>query len=191
MYSDPNGNWPKWIKDSVKWVAKNIVKPIVKTVENTMSDIDLTYSTGFNVSGSPGAWIFNGQIGVSADTKGNIAIQVSGGGGITGGDQGLSITRYRSITNAPSINKLNDAYYQVGGSIAKTINGIPAAVGGDIMIMPDQELNTEYFGLTGNVGFGTEGKEFHVEWGTTITAPSTQFNIYDVARSVYDKIMEW
>ena len=166
---DQVGNWPKWIKNTVKWVAKNIVKPVVKTVQKTLSKVDLTYSTGVNVSGTPSAWIFNGQIGVSMDTKGNVAIQASGGGGITGGDPGISITRYQSVTNAPSIDKLNDAYYQVGGSIAVPIEVVPVAAGGDVMFMPDPALNTGYFGLTGNVGFGTPGKEFHVEWGTTVT----------------------
>ena len=188
---DQAGNWPKWIKNTVKWVAKNIVKPVVKTVQKTLSKVDLTYSTGVNVSGTPSAWIFNGRIGVSMDTKGNVAIQASGGGGITGGDPGISITRYQSVTNAPNIDKLNDAYYQVGGSIAVPIEGVPVAAGGDVMFMPDPALNTGYFGLTGNVGFGTPGKEFHVEWGTTVTLPHTQFNVYEVARSVYIKIMEW
>ena len=188
---DQAGNWPKWIKNTVKWVAKNIVKPVVKTVQKTLSKVDLTYSTGVNVSGTPSAWIFNGQIGVSMDTKGNVAIQASGGGGITGGDPGISITRYQSVTNAPNIDKLNDAYYQVGGSIAVPIEGVPVAAGGDVMFMPDPALNTGYFGLTGNVGFGTPGKEFHVEWGTTVTLPYTQFNVYEVARSVYITIMEW
>ena len=188
---DQAGNWPKWIKNTVKWVAKNIVKPVVKTVQKTLSKVDLTYSTGVNVSGTPSAWIFNGQIGVSMDTKGNVAIQASGGGGITGGDPGISITRYQSVTNAPNIDKLNDAYYQVGGSIAVPIEGVPVAAGGDVMFMPDPALNTGYFGLTGNVGFGTPGKEFHVEWGTTVTLPYTQFNVYEVVRSVYIKIMEW
>ena len=59
------------------------------------------------------------------------------------------------------------------------------------LFMPDPALNTRYFGLTGNVGLGTPGKEFHVEWGTTVTLPYTQFNVYEVARSVYIKIMEW
>ena len=71
------------------------------------------------------------------------------------------------------------------------IEGVPVAAGGDVMFMPDPELNTGYFGLTRNVGFGTPGKEFHVEWGTTVTIPYTQFNVYEVARSVYIKIMEW
>ena len=191
--SDSSGHWPQWMKNTVKWVAKNIVKPVVKTVQKTLSKVDLTYSTGVNMSGTPSAWIFNGQIGVSMDTKGNVAIQASGGGGITGGDPGISITRYQSVTNAPNIDKLNDAYYQVGGSIAVPIEGVPVpvAAGGDVMFMPDPELNTGYFGLTGNVGFGSPGKEFHVERGTTVTLPYTQFNVYEVARSVYIKIMEW
>lgn len=48
-----------------------------------------------------------------------VAIQASGGGGITGGDPGISITHYQSVTNAPNIDKLNDAYYQVGGSVTQ------------------------------------------------------------------------
>ncbi|MGN1452076.1 MAG: RHS repeat-associated core domain-containing protein [Eubacteriales bacterium] len=188
---DQAGNWPKWIMNTVKWVAKNIVKPVVKTVQKTLSKVDLTYSTGVNVSGTPSAWIFNGQIGVSMDTKGNVAIQASGGGGITGGDPGISITRYQSVTNAPNIDKLNDAYYQVGGSIAVPIEGVPVAAGGDVMFMPAPENNTGYFGITGNVGLGTPGKEVHVEWGTTVTQPYFQVNVYEAARYVYIVIMEW
>ena len=77
--------------------------------------------------------------------------------------------------------------------IGRWINAdnVIAGVGGDVMFMPDPVLNTGYFGLTGNVGFGTPGKEFHVEWGTTGTLPHPQFNVYEVARSVYIKIMEW
>lgn len=108
------------------------------------------------------------------DTKGNVAIQASGGGGITGGDPGISITRY-----------------QIGGSIAVPIEGVPVAAGGNVMFMPAPENNTGYFGITGNVGLGTPGKEVHVEWGTTVTQPYFQVNIYEAARYVYIVIMEW
>ena len=30
-----------------------------------------------------------------------------------------------------------------------------------------------------------------VEWGTTVTLPYTKFNVFDGARKVYNKIMEW
>ena len=192
--SDPTGNWPKWIKNTVKWVAKNIVKPVVKTVQKTLSKVDLTYSTGVNVSGTPSAWNFNGQIGVSMDTKGNVAIQASGGGGVTGGTPSISISGYRSITNAPSINELGGTGYQIGGSAIIPVENVPIAVGGDFNIIPDMERNKTYYGgtLTGGLAVvGKPGGEFHAEWGTTVTLPYPQFNVYDVARSVYIKIMEW
>ena len=145
------------------------------------------------MSGTPSAWIFNGQIGVSMDTKGNVAIQASGGGGITGGNPSISITRYQSATNAPSINELNGTGYQIGGSAIIPVDGVPVAVGGDFNIIPAPERNITYYGgtLTGGFAAGSPGGEFHVEWGTTDTLRNTQFNIYDVARSVYIKIMEW
>ncbi len=59
------------------------------------------------------------------------------------------------------------------------------------MFMPAPENNTGYFGITGNVGLGTPGKEVHVEWGTTVTQPYFQVNIYEAARYVYIVIMEW
>lgn len=59
------------------------------------------------------------------------------------------------------------------------------------MLMPDNELNANYLGLTGNVGFGTPGKEFHIEWGATYSIPTISFNFFDISQSVYNKIMEW
>lgn len=57
----------------------------------------------------------------------------------------------------------------------------------------NMERNKTYYGgtLTGGFAWGEPGGEFHVEWGTTVTLPKTQFNIYDVAKSVYIKIKEW
>ncbi len=187
--SDYNGHWI--IKNAIKWVAKNIVKPVVKAVKKTMSKANLTYSTGLNVSGTPSAFIFNGQIGLSLDTKGNVAIQASAGGGVTGGNPSISITNYRSITNAPSINKLDGECFQAGGSIAVPVEGVPLAAGGDLMFMPNNKQSMGYFGLTCNGGFGTPGGELHIEWGKTVTIRNTVFNIYDVAQNVYIKIMEW
>ena len=101
--------------------------------------------------------------------------------------------RYRSYyyDSETGLYYVSSRYYDP--EIGRWINAdnVIAGVGGDVMFMPDPALNTGYFGLTGNVGFGTPGKEFHVEWGTTVTLPHTQFNVYEVARSVYIKIMEW
>ncbi len=101
--------------------------------------------------------------------------------------------RYRSYyyDSETGLYYVSSRYYDP--EIGRWINAdnVIAGVGGDVMFMPDPALNTGYFGLTGNVGFGTPGKEFHVEWGTTVTLPHTQFKVYEVARSVYIKIMEW
>ena len=130
---------------------------------------------------------------MSVDTKGNVAIQASGGAGATQGDPGISFTRYKCITNTPSINDLNGPGYQLGGSSTVPIGDVPVALGGDFNIIPNEEKNTTCYGVTTNsgLGFGPSTKEFHVEWGTTITVPKTQFNVFDVAQSVYIKIMEW
>lgn len=191
VMSDSTGNWPQWLKNTIKKVATNIVKPFVTSAQQTLSGIDATYSFGINVSGTPSGFIFNGQVGVSIDTKGNVAIQSSSGGGITGGSPGISVTGYRSITNAPSINKLNEFGCQMGGSLGIPVGAVPVAIGGDFNIIPDDTLGRTYLGVTGNLGFGTPGGEFHTEWGSTTTWDFTQFNIFDVAENVYSKIMEW
>lgn len=55
---------------------------------------------------------------------------------------------------------------------------IPLAVGGDVMIIPDKNSNAKYCGITGNIGLGTPGAEWHVEWGKTYTI--YEINIYDI-----------
>ena len=161
------------------------------TVQKILSKVNATYSTGINISGSPSAFSFNIQGGISIDTKGNVAIQGGSSGGVTGGSPGVSITSYRAITNAPNIKKLEGSGYQVGGSVGVPAYGVAIAIGGDFNIIPDTTLNTTYYGITTNVGFGTPGGEVHVEWGETVTWGKTQFNIFDVAEGIYIKIMEW
>ena len=188
---DHRGSWPQWIKNYVKWVATEIVKPTTKAIQNALSETNFTYSKGINISGTPSAFIFNVQAGISIDSKGFVAIQGSAGGGVTGGSPGISITAYESISNAPSIDNLEGLGYQVGGSAGFPVYGVPVAVGGDFNIIPDSAKNNTYLGVTSNVGFGTSGAEFHVEWGETVTWNATRFNIFDVARNLYAKIMEW
>ena len=189
--SDSTGNWPEWVKDAFKWVAKNVIRPVVKAVQESLADVDGTYSVGVSANFSSGGISTNVQIGVSMDANGDVAIQRSSVGGFTTGSPGMSITGYQMVTNAPRINELEDLGYQIGGSGQVIISGVPLIVGGDLNIIPDPNQNTTYFGATTNMGFGTPGGEFHVEWGQTKTDESTRFNIFDVARDVYIKIMEW
>ena len=132
---------------------------------------------------------FNAQIGISIDTQGNIAVQSGFAGGFTGGTPGMSVTAYQTVTNAQTIHDLNGPGYQIGGSVGVPVYGIPLVVGGDFNILPNSK-NTNYYGVTTNVGFGTPGAEFHVEWGETQTY-TTQFNIFDWMKTVYTEIMGW
>ncbi|HHW46456.1 MAG TPA: hypothetical protein GXX17_06040 [Clostridiales bacterium] len=164
---------------------------LYKYYQSTQSKVDATYSRGINVSGSPSAFSFNLQGGISIDTKGNVAIQGTFSGGVTGGSPGASITMYQTVTNASNIKNLEGSGYQIGGSVGVPVYGVPLAVGGDFNIIPDTKLNKTYFGVTSNIGFGTSGGEFHVEWGETVTWNQTQFNVFDVMQKIYIKIMEW
>lgn len=96
------------------------------------------------------------------------------------------------MTNAPSVKNLEDMGYQIGGSVAAPVYGVPLAAGRDLNIMPDkEEKNKVYFGVTTTVGFGTPGSEFHVEMGQTGSLEGIEFNIFDVPENVYRSIMEW
>ncbi len=188
---DNDGNWPGFIKQAIKTVARTIIRPIVKKVQNYLSKINCTYSIGINVSGTPSAFSFNSQVGVSVDTKGNVAVQRSISGGVTGGTPSLSATIYESRSNAPSVQNLTGPGYQVGGSAATIIGGFPLATGADFNFIPDEENSKIYFGTTTNVGVGFPGVEFHVEWGETTNVYYNEFNIFKSLDHAYIKILEW
>lgn len=101
----------------------------------------------------------------------------------------MSVTAYQTVTNAQTIYDLNGPGYQIGGSVGVPVYGIPLVVGGDFNILPNSK-NTNYYGATTNVGFGTPGADFHVEWGETQTC-TTHFNIFDWMKTVYTEIMGW
>ena len=188
--ADPNGLVSQWIKNAIRWLVDDIGKPCVKAIQSATDDLELTFSIGVNISGSPSFWSFNGQYGISIDAKGNVAEQYSYMGGITTGSPSCSGSLFVSMTDAPDIYALNGQTAQFGGSFATMVDWLPAYLGGDIMIIPSENSRV-YYGLTSNVGIGTPGNEFHVEWGETRTVPGTSFNIYDKARSIYHSILDW
>lgn len=126
---------------------------------------------------------------VSIDTDGNVALQATISGGLTGGTPGASFSLYHMATNAPSVDKLEGSAYEIGGSAGIPIYGIPAFIGGDFIIIPDSDLKKEYYGLATNLGLGTPGGEIHVTWGETVTL--FKFNVFDVFDKIYNKVMEW
>ncbi len=189
--SDPEGNWPQWIKNTVKWVTKNVVKPVVKTVKNTLSKFDATFSKGSNISFAIINFSFNIQGGISIDTKGNVAIQHSTGIGSSTESLTFSATTYKSVTNAPNIEKLEGNAYQIGGSVGVPVSNIPLSAGADLSIIPDYEENKKYLGISSGVGVGMTGAEIHLESVNTMTFVDYKFNVFNIAENIYIKIMEW
>ena len=68
---DFSGNWPQWVKSTVKWPLTNIINPLVVTVQESLAKVDVAYSNRISLSVTPGIFIFNFQIGIAMDTKGN------------------------------------------------------------------------------------------------------------------------
>lgn len=67
-----------------------------------------------------------------------------------------------------------------------------ATLGVELNVIPDNDQNTHYYGITSFVSVAppTASAEVHAEWGETRSA-SFQFNVYDVMKNIYINIMEW
>ncbi len=189
--SDSTGHWPKWIKNSVKWVSEKVFMPMVKKGQKIMLKKGATYSMGVCISGTPSIFSFNLQGGISVDREGSVAVQGTFSGGVTTGTPCISATLYKAVSNAPIIDNLNGPGYQVGGSIGVPVYGVPLAAGADFNIIPDEHQGETYYGLTTGIGIGTPGAEFHVEWGETATWGRSKYNIFETIDNIYIKIMGW
>ena len=188
MFSDANGCG--FLKNIIKVLVKKIVQPSVNLLRANLSEKNMTYSSGYSITGTPSAITYSAQIGMSFDTNGNIALQKSVASGFTSGTPGVSFMKFESFTNASSIYKLDGFGYQIGGGLAAPVCGVPLAVSADILLIPDKELNSMYYGFSRSVGVGTPGKESHIELGYTETT-SISFNVFDIVDEWCGKIMEW
>lgn len=182
-----------WLKTAIKGIVKHIVKPIKKFIESCVSKIDKTYSVGITAGGSLATLAGSGQVGVSVDTKGNVAIQKTNavGGTSSTSKTGFVGGVYSMHTNAPTIYDLNGYGAQAGGTIAIPVGNIYTAAAVDVNIIPDLENDKTYVGITNMRGFGLPGADFHSMISHTSTDPKLQFNIYDVGDRILDVIMEW
>lgn len=137
---------------------------------------------------------FNYQIGVSADAQGNVGLQHSFTGGLTTiAKPSTSFSTYNSISNAPNIRKIESSGANIGGSLSLPLEKFDVIAGGDVDIIEDPNNGKTYYGLTVSGGVGkSQDKsplEGHVDWGQTWTIGD--FNVFDVGKGIYTKIMEW
>ena len=141
---------------------------------------------------SPGIFAYSGQIALSVDSDGNIALQTSFATNITTGDPSVSIARTKMFTNAPTVNHLEGFAGGFGASASIPLP-LPVALlaGGDAVFMESD--NKTYHGFCSSVGItapATPG--FEVHGALSYTMPTIiQFNIFDMANTVYDEIERW
>ena len=88
----------------------------IQTVKAFGQCVDGTYTVGIDVSGTPSIWQFDGTVGISIDTKGNVAVQATGMGGVTVGGKAIGILEYKTVTTASTVYDLEGFSAQVGGS---------------------------------------------------------------------------
>lgn len=172
------------IKRVAKWGLQNVVDPIVRNIQQALAEVDKTWSYGVSATLTPSIVIFNGQMFVSFDNEGNIAVQASYSGGFTIGSASASISYFEMQTNAPNVEGLTGTGYQIGAS---GVAGI--GLGADLNLLEDTTNDDWYYGGTISASGGA-GFEFHVMWGETVTMWKS-INVFDIYDNVYENIMEW
>ena len=193
--SSPKSEPKPWYKRLVKNGA-NITKKCVGGIESFTSQLNLTYSTGYNLSGMSGIWSLGGSVGVSVDTEGNIGIQYSKGWGIGTGTPSLSLMKYETFTTAENIFGLNDNGFGIGGSVSVGFIG----GGKDLTFGLDNKDEITFAGYSRTSGLvlpaAPIGGEGHYQYDNTDTfqlpiLKTKSVNIYDLFDKAYNKIMEW
>lgn len=178
---------PNPVKDFVQSVAA-VGKAVWGKIRDLSQSVDMVTSHSYSASlGS-----MSGSIGVSQDTRGNIAIQVTFSGGVTTSPEinmgNLSFSHNMSIINAPTINAVEG----MGEMTGAAIDVVPGVfIGGDVITAHNPAGG--YYGgasLSGGVTLlKGSGSNVHVTPGYTMTLCS--FNIYDTIDGIYDFILGW
>ena len=178
---DPSGNWI--IKNAIKWVAKNVVKPVVSFVRETISKLDTTQTKGVSANAVGGVGV-SGSIGVTTDTKGNIGIIITTSA-VTGSPS-AGVSLFENVTNAPDIYKQRELSAAIGGSVNTVIG---PSIGAEYNAFQDAITGDNYSGITASVGLGVSiPPEFHISASYSWVYG---FNVYDILNELYIKIMEW
>ncbi len=173
------------------------MEQVLETVNDAMQELEEkskdntgTVTLGYNLSLTPGFWQLDGLVGVSFDFRGNIAVQVTGSGGVTVGTPSVAGVGFISVTNAPKVGNLKDDGLSIGGSgMIPMPSPVAPSVGAEYNLVGDiNNQNSDwYHGITinGGVAFGAGG-EGHIEWGST--KMFELLNIFKVWNWFYGKV---
>ncbi|WP_343252806.1 RHS repeat-associated core domain-containing protein [Ligaoa zhengdingensis] len=198
MYVDQNGHWI--IKDFLQWKVKTIDMSVLNFVQDKLSEVNMTYTDGFIISGSPGFWSFNFQVGIAIDTDGNMVIQYTtlndslstGGSNVNDMDAkwGFAFMRFNTVTNAPTVDDLLGPAFQLGASYGTLLEGIPFGGSFDFTAFKTNE-DIIYGGGTLAAGFMSPGSDIHIGGAFTNELEGTKINIFDSANIIYNWILGW
>ena len=180
--SDPLGRW--YIKDGIKWLTKNVMKPVTDSVQKAMGKLgNATHSAGVAVSAAFGGGI-SGTIGLATDNQGNVGFVASWS--ILAASPNASVSVYRSFTNAPSIKNLEGISVVAGGSV--DVYGV--SIGGEFTSFADTDTNDIYVGGAVSAGVGAP-IPIEVHGGVNNARVGGMFNVFDVLNKLYNRISAW
>ena len=180
--SDPLGRW--YIKDGIKWLTKNVMKPVTDSVQKAMGKLgNATHSAGVAVSAAFGGGI-SGTIGLATDNQGNVGFVASWS--ILAASPNASVSVYRSFTNAPSIKNLEGISVVAGGSV--DVYGV--SIGGEFTSFADIDTNDIYVGGAVSAGVGAP-IPIEVHGGVNNARVGGMFNVFDVLNKLYNRISAW
>ena len=180
--SDPLGRW--YIKDGIKWLTKNVMKPVTDSVQKAMGKLgNATHSAGVAVSAAFGGGI-SGTIGLATDNQGNVGFVASWS--ILAASPNASVSVYRSFTNAPSIKNLEGISVVAGGAV--DVYGV--SIGGEFTSFADTDTNDIYVGGAVSAGVGAP-IPIEVHGGVNNARVGGMFNVFDVLNKLYNRISAW
>ena len=177
-----------------KAATKYVYKPMLEMFQESLSSVDLTYSVGVELGATGGISTGAIQAGIAIDTKGNFTVQQTNviGAMPIGSSYGYSasFTNYNSITNAPNVGQLETSETTSVGMSGQipAAGPVPVLIGAEAVIMYDEEVEEYYWGITGSGGLGG-GYEIHVNHSYTKNLYTV--NLFNLAHSVYDFVLEW
>ena len=175
---DPAGCW--W-EDLLKQIYNNVIYPASEIVESVLSHFNSTLSIGGALTISLGVVVINYQYSLAIDTSGDVVWQYTQGDG-AGAGMGVSFTFFAMTTNAPSVDDLQGIGYQYGGSISDGF-----CIGGDGILIPNEDKKQVYTGHDINIGVSSPGCEVHVIRGKTKNI-TCKVNIFELIREIHQKV---
>ena len=195
--TDSSGNWPtindvvNGIKTGAKWILNNIIDPVVKGAQDTLSNIDVTTSPGLTKGYNFLFVSLEKTDSIAIDTKGNIGLQTTftlhGNCGFSfcgfGGPSGM-------ISNAPTIYDLEGFSIIGGGSVFMPAEIIPVGGGVDVNWILRNNGEKPFMGLS-YMGGVASGCGFELHSGASYTFTCFSFNVFEVYDSFYNAINGW